>query len=240
MGYTLPALLLFFVVSEVAHGDLYWESEVVTKGVPAGLPNNLPKHVLGQFNKTDTVKSYLMSNASRTDTSDGIIITHFDTMTMYQLNANDKTYTKVNLSSVMDSQLGQGMMKGTTEGLKVTPTGETKKIAGYTCKKYNMTMNGSKSEYWLSKDVKGFKEFSAFGKKMEKMLKKNPALRQMSLMGKLDGFPVQTVTNMMGITATTTLKSIEKKPLTTDLFKIPKGYTLRQPGFPEGMRPERR
>jgi hypothetical protein len=159
---------------------------------------------------------------------------------MYQLNATDNTYTKVNLGSVMDSQLGQGVMKGTTEGLKVAPTGETKKIAGYKCKKYNMTMNGSKSEYWLSKDVKGFKEFSAFGKKMEKMLKKNPDLKQMSLMGKLDGFPVQTVTNMMGITTTTTLKSIEKKPLTKDLFKIPKGYTLRQLGFPGGMRPERR
>ncbi len=44
--------------------------------------------------------------------------------------------------------------------------------------------------------------------------------------GKWDGFPVQTVMKVMGITTTTTLKTIEEKALSKDLFEIPKGYKM--------------
>jgi hypothetical protein len=233
IGYfTLAFLALITIVSPPAYGDLFWESVVSTQGAPAGLPDNIPKQLLEQFNKTDTVKNYLTSNASRSDSTDGTVIIDFDTMTLYQLNTMDKTYTKVNMMSVMNSQFGQGMAKGMAEDMKVTPSNETKIIAGYKCKKYSVTMMGATSEYWLCKDVKGYSEFMSIGKKLEKMSLKNPALRQagmVSLAGKLDGFPVQTVTNVMGITTTTTLKSIEEKPLSRELFRIPEGYKLRSP-----------
>ncbi len=234
--WCLPlALLAFFAVSPVAYGDLYWESVVVTKGVPTGMPKNLPKQVLDQFNKTETVKNYLTSNASRTDTSDGIMIMDLDTMTMYQLNTTDKTYTKVNMMSLMDNEMARGLMKGITQDMKITPANETKKIAGYGCKKYNVTMMGSTSEYWLSKDVEGYKEFRVLGKKMEKMVENNPGLKQMSaasMAGNLDGFPVQTVINVMGMTTTTTLKSIVEKALSKDLFMMPNDYKLLESRMP--------
>ncbi len=234
--WCLPlALLAFFAVSPVAYGDLYWESVVVTKGVPTGMPKNLPKQVLDQFNKTETVKNYLTSNASRTDTSDGIMIMDLDTMTMYQLNTTDKTYTKVNMMSLMDNEMAKGLMKGITQDMKITPGNERKKIAGYGCKKYNVTMMGSTSEYWLSKDVEGYKEFRVLGKKMEKMVENNPGLKQMSaagMAGNLDGFPVQTVINVMGMTTTTTLKSIVEKALSKDLFMIPNDYKLLESRMP--------
>jgi hypothetical protein len=40
------------------------------------------------------------------------------------------------------------------------------------------------------------------------------------------GFPVKTVNNMMGMTVTTTLKKIEKRLLSKELFKVPAGYKL--------------
>jgi hypothetical protein len=145
--WLLPlALLIFLTASASAHADLYWESEVMTSGVPAGLeglPPQARSELLEEFKpKTKTVKYYLTSNASRTDISNDIImITEFDTMTMYQLNVNDKTYTKTDMLSEMDQEMPKEMME-----IRVTPTSETKKIAGYQCKKYTVTMMRENSE----------------------------------------------------------------------------------------------
>ena len=235
MWCLLSTLLIFFTVSTVAYAELYWESEVVTAGVPEGLaalPEQVRSQLLDQGKpETKTVKCYLTSNASHTDLSNGaIMIIELDTLTMYQLNVNNKTYTKIDMMSVMD----QGMMKEMME-IRVTPTNETKEIAGYKCKKYIVTMMGDKSEYWVSKDVKGYKEYKKMNEKLEKKFRKNPELRQMSILGiasQLDGFPVKTVQSAMGMTTTTTLKKIEKKRLSKDLFKVPKGYKLQELSIP--------
>ncbi|MBW1719284.1 MAG: DUF4412 domain-containing protein [Deltaproteobacteria bacterium] len=222
IAYLPLALLIFFTISTSAYGDLYWESEMVSGGVPAGFPSNLPKQMIDQFNKTETIKHYLTPYAYRTDTNDSIMIIKHDTMTMYHINVKDKTYTKINMTTFLDNESGKEM----AEEMKVTPTNETKKIVGYMCKKYNMTVMGGNNEFWISKDVKGYKEYTAFGKKMEKMFEKNPMLRKLGMAGKWDGFPVQTVMKVMGITSTTTLKTIEGKALSKDLFEIPKGYKM--------------
>lgn len=235
MWCLLSTLLIFFTVSTVAYAELYWESEVATAGVPEGLaalPEQVRSQLLDQGKpETKTVKCYLTSNASRTDLSNGaIMVIEFDTLTMYQVNVNNKTYTKIDMMSVMD----QGMMKEMME-IRVTPTNETKEIAGYKCKKYIVTMMGDKSEYWVSKDVKGYKEYKKMNEKLEKKFRKNPELRQMSILGiasQLDGFPVKTVQSAMGMTTTTTLKKIEKKRLSKDLFKVPKGYKLQELSIP--------
>ena len=229
------ALLIYLIVSTSAYADLYWESEVRTSGVPAGLeglPPQARSELLDQFKpKTKTVKYYLTSNASRTDISNDIImITEFDTMTMYQLNVNDKTYTKTDMLSEIHQEMPREMME-----IRVTPTSETKEIAGYKCKKYTVTMMRESSEYWLSKDVTGYKEFKAMTAKFEKKLQKNPMLWKMSVMGmasQLEGFPVRTVMNVMGTTTTNTLKRIAKKSLPKDLFKVPKEYTLQELRMP--------
>lgn len=230
--WRLPlALLIFLILAASAHADLYWESEVRTSGVPAALealPPQARSELLDQFKpQTKTVKYYLTSDASRTDLSNDIImITEFDTMTMYQLNVSDKTYTKTDMLSEMDQEMPQDMME-----IRVTPTSETKEIAGYKCKKYTVTMMRETSEYWLSKDVTGYKEFKAITAKCEKKLQKDPMLWKTSVMGmasQLEGFPVKTVMNVMGVTTTNTLKRIEKKSLPKDLFEVPEEYKLQE------------
>ena len=225
------ALMLFLTFTPMTYGDLYWETEVVSGGMPEGLPKNLPKQVLDQMSeqfkaKTETTKNYLTSYASRTETGGMIIIMEFDTMTIYQLDPMAKTYTKLNIMADI-GQMAEEMMKD----MKVTPTNETKEIAGYKCKKYNVTVMDMKSEHWLSKGVKGYKEFKAIS---EKIYKKNPKLRQMNMggMSGKEGFPVKTVSNMMGIKTTTTLKKIEKKSLSKNLFKVPGGYKLKELKMP--------
>ena len=230
--WCLPlVLMLFLTFTPMTYADLYWESVAVSGGTPKGLPKDLPEQIHDQMSeqfkaKTETTKNYLTSYASRTETRGMIMIMEFDTMTMYQLDPRTKTYTKLNIMSDM-GQMAEEMMKD----MKVTPTKETKEIAGYKCKKYNVTVMGMKMEHWLSKDVKGYKEFKAIN---EKIFKKNPKLRQMNMggMSGKEGFPVKTVSNMMGMKTTTTLKKIEKKSLSKNLFKVPKGYELKKLKMP--------
>ena len=232
----LPLALIFFLtLLPMAYGDLYWVSVVKTGGAPKGLPENLPKEVRDQMlvqfkGEADTQKHYLTPYASRTETKQGITIMDFESMTMYQLNPKNKTYTKIDMTSMMKGQMGE-IAKKMAEDSKVTRTNETKKIAGYRCRKYIVTIMGAESEYWMSKEVGGYREFEALN---EKMLKKHPEFKQMQMGGFTgkEGFPVETVGNMMGMKTTTALEKIEEKSLSKGLFKIPAGYKLVETKMP--------
>jgi hypothetical protein len=228
------SLLFFFLFVPVAHSDLYWESTIETGGAPEGILENMPKQIreqmAAQFKpKTETVKNYLTSFAIRSEQKDHIMILNYDTVTMYQIDSAEKTYTMVNILDFME-QMDQGM----SEDTEITPTNETKKIAGYQCKKIIVTAMGMKSEHWLSKDVKGYKEYKAVTEKMEKKFDKSPSMTKIGVSGisSKEGFPVRTVTDMMGVKSTTTLKTIEKKSLNKNLFKIPEGYKLIEMKIP--------
>ena len=232
----LPLALIFFLtLFPMAYADLYWVSAVKTGGMPKGLPENLPKEardqMLAQFkSETDTQKHYLTSYASRTETKQGITIMDFESMTIYQLNPKNKTYTKIDMKSMMEGQMGE-MARRMAEDSKVTRTNNTKNIAGYRCRKYIVTIMGSDSEYWMSKDVEGYREFETIN---EKMLQKHPEFKQMQMGGFTgkEGFPVETVSNMMGMKTITALEKIEEKSLSKELFKIPAGYKLVETKMP--------
>jgi hypothetical protein len=226
------ALMFVFPVSSIAYGELYWESLVVKGGVPEGLPKDMPeqvrKQILEQFKqKTETARCYLASHAWRAETSDGVMIMMFDSMTMYHINPEDKTYMKIDMMSEMD----RGVAKDMSKEVQVIPTNEYMEIAGYKSRKYYMTTMDFKSEYWVSKEIRGYKEYKAI---VEKALRENPRLQQMGIFGipAKEGFPVKTVNKVMGMTTTSTLKKIEKRSLGKDLFKVPEGYTLREIRLP--------
>jgi hypothetical protein len=227
----LPIILLaFLIISPLAHADLYWESIQVTKGVP------------GQSDGTKNVKNYLTESASRMDMGDQIMIMNFDSMKMYQIDPEDMTCTETDMNEIgkmpemgaeeaQAMQQMQEMMQKMMSSIQIIPTNETQNIAGYQCRKYNVTFMMTTSEYWASKEVEGYEELKVIGKKTGDMFKGNPMLKQMNVAGmmdQLDGFPVKTVVNIMGGTVTTTLKSIQKKSLSKDLFAVPKGYTLKK------------
>jgi hypothetical protein len=228
-GLSLLAVICTVLLgATVAHADLYWESEQVTKGAP------------GQPDGKKILKNYYTANASRVEIGEGkVMIMDFNRMTMVQLNPADKTYMETNMEELgnprsmpgMNNAEHKKMMETMMQSMRVTPTNETKLIDSYMCKKYLMNFMMVNSEYWVSKDVKGYEELKAIGQKMTKSFDKNPMLKQMNIAGmmdKIDGFPVQTVSQIMGGTITTTLLKIEKKSLNDDLFKVPAGYTLKQ------------
>ncbi len=223
------AVMAIVVFPGLAAADLYWESEQVTKGVQ------------GQPDQTLMVKNYMTDYASRTDMEDRVTIMDFDKMVIYQLNPAAKTYMKNNMKDVgrppgmkdEEVQAFQEMMKKMIGEVEVVPTNEKKKIASYNCTKYELTMMATQSEYWLSKEVKGYEEMKALGRKMALVFDTNPMLKQMNIAGmmsRLDGFPVQMVTNLMGGTITSTLKKVDVKKLDKGLFNVPAGYTEEKSG----------
>jgi hypothetical protein len=169
---------------------------------------------------------------------------NFDTKVMYQINPQAKTYQQINIAEMgkppemkgeKGQQMQQQMMKNMMGNIQVTPTQETRQIAGYNCQKYLVSGMMMNSDYWLSKDVKGYEEVKEIGKKVSALFDENPMMKQMNIagmMGQLDGFPVQTVMNIMKGTSTTTLKKIEKKSLDKSLFSVPEGYTQEQSKMP--------
>lgn len=208
-----------------AHADLYWENENVSTGVPH------------QQNGTTLQQNYFTANASRIEMGDGkVIISDYKSMNIYNLDTKAKTYSVVNMNEFgMPKMSGpereqMGKMMGSMMAIQVTPTNETKTIAGYKCRKTNMSMAMVQGEYWVSKDVKGYEELRAIGAKLAAIMDKNPMLRQMNVAGmieKLDGFPVQTTNKVMGGTIVSTLKKVEQKSLDPSLFVVPKDYAQK-------------
>ena len=235
-GGLMLNLLLFSVIlglmtSSAVMADLYWESDQETKGMP------------GRPDETKVIKTYLTAYASRTEREGQITIMNFDTKIMYHINPQAKTYQQINMAEMgkppeMKGEKGQAqqqMMKNMMGNIQVTPTQETRQIAGYNCQKYLVSGMMMNSDYWLSKDVKGYEEIKEIGKKIAGVFDENPMMKQMNIagmMGQLDGFPVQMVMNIMKGTSTTTLKKIEKKPLDKSLFSVPEGYTQTQSKMP--------
>lgn len=224
--FALTACLgLFFALG--AHADLYFENENVSKGIPH------------QQDGTKLLKSYFIQTASRVEPGDGkVIIMDYSSMMIYTLNPQNRSYTQVNLNDIpgmpanaspADKEQMAKMMGGMMQ-MKVTPTEENKTIEGYSCRKYLVDMAMMQGVYWVSKDVKGYAELRSIGTKLGTLAEKNPMLRQMNvatMIDKLDGFPIQTVNNIMGGTITSTLKKVEQKPLHPELFKVPSDYSLR-------------
>jgi len=231
LKFLLFSIILGLITSSAAMADLYWESDQETKGM------------LGRPDETKVIKTYLTAYASRTEQEGQITIMNFDTKIMYHINPQAKTYQQINLAEMVKppemkgekGQMQQQMMKNMMGNIQVTPTQETRQIAGYNCQKYLVSGMMMNSDYWLSKDVKGYEEIKEIGKKVASVFDENPMMKQMNIagmMGQLDGFPVQMVMNIMKGTSTTTLKKIEKKSLDKSLFSVPEGYTQTQSKMP--------
>ncbi|MDR3556056.1 MAG: DUF4412 domain-containing protein [Syntrophobacteraceae bacterium] len=212
----LPLVLGLCFLSTNACAGLYWETEIVSAPIP-----NQPA-------RSTVQRNYYTKNASRVEIgADTVIITDYVRLVMFQLNTANKTYIEVNLAS--GPSTGGGEMER-AEAPTVKPANEVRTIAGYKCRKEKVTFMKAQSEYWVTKDIKGYAEFSDIGANLADLSKKAPNLRQMSFVGMidvLDGFPVREVTPLLGGNITSTLRKIEQKKLAPELFQVPQNYKLR-------------
>jgi hypothetical protein len=222
--YLLLVISMTVLLAPAAQADVYWESEMVSKGLP------------GQQDGTTIEKYYFTPNRSRFELGNGsIMITNLDTMTMYNVDPGTGTYMEMKMDELampenlqgIDPEAFQLMMEAMGQGVRVTETNEAKTINGYKCRKYNVSFMGMNSDYWASKDVKAYAEMREIASNAAKGLEKSPMLRQlnvMDIMNKIDGFPVQIVMRIMGGETVSTLRKVEQRELPADLFRVPEGY----------------
>ncbi|MGE0087712.1 MAG: DUF4412 domain-containing protein [Desulfococcaceae bacterium] len=201
-------LAVFFMVPHCVYGDIYWESEQSVQGGD-GKP------------RKKTIRNYYTSDCSRMDIGENVMIANFKTMTGYVLNTEDRMFMEMKMNAV--GKIPEGL----NEEIQVTPTSETRNIAGYNCRKYKVSFMERQYEEWLSKDVKGYDELKTINDRLNDVVRKNP-LFQMGIVGKmdkLDGFPVQTVMRMEGgLTKTVTLRRVATSPIDESVFTVPAGY----------------
>ncbi len=223
-GLCLPlASLILLLLTSVVHAGVYWESEVLTKDAK------------GHAEESGIERNYCTADASRVELPNGrVLIIRFDTMTMYRLHPDTKTYSETRLDDLMPA-MNHGTQKQLlgllAHAVEVTPTGETRKISGYKCRKYNISLLTIAGEYWVSKDVQGYGELKEISAGVARKLEKSPLLSQFNIMdiiNKADGFPVQATVETMNGQTVTTLKKADQRKVSDNLFRIPDDYTLRR------------
>jgi hypothetical protein len=210
-----------------ARADFYCESESVS--------TNLSHRRSGP----SIQKYYFTPDALRVELGNNkVFIVDCNTMEFYSLNTKAKTGIELNLGELpavhdtsADDRKKLGEMMAALLASQVTPTNESKTIAGYKCRKYNVHFAVVNGEYWISEDVRGYQELKKLGARVGAIAERHPVLRQIDVAGmveKLGGFPVYTVNHVMGGTVESTLKRIEQKPLDPALFVVPKGYAIKK------------
>lgn len=165
-------------------------------------------------------------------------------MKIYHLNHPEKTYTELSFDSGdlrdMTASMAEGMK------LKVTPTGETRTIGTWKCRKYlqemDMGMMPMHSEVWASEDITiPYQDF--FDRMTLTMMAQQPGT-QVSMqavqeeMQKIKGVPVLTVTTttiMKGMNMKTSRELLEIKEgkAPEGSFEIPPGYARQE--MPKGL-----
>lgn len=228
---TLISLAIFGLAISPALGDLYWEAVTETQGMPA-LPKNLPKQVLDQIKsqmppaEKKMSKHYLSSRAMRSEDEDGITIIDYESMMIYQINPREKTYSQTDMRQVA-KMLGQNMEMGATAS--TVNTGEKKKIGGYACAKYIQKTDMGETVFWVTRDIDAYEEFETIAEKLKKYMDKDPSVKKLNMGYDFDhtnGWPVQTVREMMGTTTVTTNRNIRKDSFDKNMFAAPKGYKI--------------
>lgn len=238
-------ILILFTVTSFLQADVFMKRKVHQEGF----------QVMGQQKSGgDEFRSiWITKDKMRSDDENHSIIIRLDQKKIYILDNEKRTYTempldfgkqmskkmKEEMSEEMSEEDMQNMMQMTKGMMKmemtVTPTGETRKIGQWNCRKYKqqlkMMMGTTTSDIWATEDIKMdydlYAEFSAAMTGMQPGM--HEAMGNMiEEMKKIKGVPVltETTVNMMGqnIKSSEELVEYKEESAPAGIFEIPKGY----------------
>ena len=239
--------LVFLVLGAVqARADIYMKQKTHTGAFT----------MMGQTQpEKDSFMVYWMgANRARTDEDNGkSTIFVPEKKILYALDHNKQTYAEIpmDIDKMVDQALAGkddaemaeakkkigGLMKGMAKGMmgemsvKVTETGETKKIGSWNCRKYiietDMGMGKSKAEAWATEDLKI--DYGLMFTVGNAMMAGQPGFDKIiKEMQKVKGAIVYQTTSvkMMGNDMTTTTEIIEftEKAAPVGCYDVPAGY----------------
>ncbi len=199
---------------------------------------------------------WITDKGMRSDNAKASIIIQPDAGKMIMIDHQKRTYSEMpfNMGKMLEKEMAdadeeeraafQGMMgKMMKIDVTVEPTGETKKIKKWNCRKYNMTMtmfSGTVSnEIWATEDVEIdqnlYNKFRTGGMLSMPGMQESVAAMETELK-KIKGVQVLNISSsqMMGHTVKSSTELLEFKTAKApaNLFAIPAGYTKESREMP--------
>jgi len=220
------AFLLIWIPSSFA--GLYWETHMKMTGVPGGQ------------DKDETTKTYMTEDSMRVDSSDGIMIFRLKDGVIYTIDTVKKTYSEMQLDNMFQGKDGesskkaQEMMASMAQSMEVKKTSETKKISGYNCTKYIVSIMGMETEQWVTEDIKEFNKLRIAMRAYSEKYKSNPLVQ--SVVGNasfedIKGCPIYSSSQFGNMKTENKVIKVEVKKIDDDLFKVPSGYAKIESSF---------
>jgi hypothetical protein len=191
--------------------------------------------------KDTEVRIWVAGDRVRRDEGDTSMILRLDRNKLFILHHGGKTYNElllpVDFLRLMKGreQLATVWAEKMKLAVKVTPSEETKKIAGLTARRVQMDITSAMgmkigTTLWVSKDVAGY---PALNKLTAALAALQPGAAEWAQkLGQLDGFPVlkEDDVDAMGAHFKTReeLVSVETKAAPANLWEPPVGYTVEE------------
>lgn len=133
------------------------------------------------------------------------------------------------IKKMQAAQMGAQPASGKVEAPK--PTGKKETINGYACEEYETSINDTKLQIWLTKDLPAAQRAMA---DLSALAPDSDPMKDLLKNGDLQGFPMKTViTSPNGQVSTVTVKSLNEDPLPAEDFVIPADYEVGT--LPAGM-----
>ncbi len=182
----------------------------------------------------DTFQSiWFSTDKVRSDQEDKSTILRLDLNLLYIIDHKKKSYVTIPLN--FGATQKENMPEGLGIKISVTPTGESKKINNWNCKKYlqktEMMGMSIDSEVWATEDIK--LDFELYSKFVSAAMQMMPGMqadmeKMMNEVKKIKGIQVLTITTnkMMGQTMKSTQELVEFKEAKAPagIFDPPAGY----------------
>jgi hypothetical protein len=155
---------------------------------------------------------------------------------MYMVYHKNKSYIEtalpLDMAKLMPEQMAQ-MMKGMMDGMTISvqPNGQTKKVSNWNANGYNVKMammgNEIKMTFWASKDVPF--DWKKYGSMYSEIFKAQFRMGEKFIeeFKKVQGFPVATEMDAMGMKVTTTTVEISQKNPGPGTYSVPAGYAKK-------------
>jgi hypothetical protein len=235
---TAAFMAIVLIFSSCAMADVLMKEKFHTDGM------TIMGHTQPATDKVHT--TWITKDKIRSDQGDTSSIIRFDNdrVVVYMLMHADKSY----MEHVVGAEDMQGLSKMAGKAMiKVTPTGESKKIGEWNCKKYiqemDMGMGPMTSEVWATEDIK-MPYYDTYEKLSTTMLSQQPGMKEsMEAMQqeakKIKGVRVltTTTTTMMKdskVRSTQELLEVKEGSAPSGIFDVPADY--KKQSMPDQMR----
>ncbi|MCX6581906.1 MAG: DUF4412 domain-containing protein [Candidatus Aminicenantes bacterium] len=200
---------------------------------------------MGQPAKDIVQEQWFGNNRIATVTQDNSIVINLAEKKFFMINHKTKTYVEASLpldmTKLMPEQMA-GMMKGMMEGMTVSvqPNGQTKKIMTWNTKGYDVKMNmmgmDMKMVFWATTDVPfDWKKLASLSGELYKA-QLRVGEKFVEEFKKIEGYPVASDMEMMGIKITMATVEISEKTPPANLYAPPAGYTKKDKFAMEDMK----